>query len=224
VNAEEHRALRELLGVYVLGQLDDDERSAAQAHLDGCPACQAEVAELAPLREALLGVDPTRVGALPSPPADLGDHVLGRIRDEGRHVRRRALVRRGVTGLVLAAAIVGAFVLGGTLSAPPSTPAAPPVQELTVRLAAVGLQADAGLVKHTWGTELKLEATGLQDGSAYTVTFIRNDGTEVPGGTFLGTGVNQLRCSLNGALPIDEASEVTVTDAAGVVVLDAVVV
>lgn len=222
MNAEEHRAVRESLGVFVLGQLDDDERAAVQAHVDGCPACQAEVAELAPLRAALQDVDPARLGALPSPPADLGDQVLERIRGDRREIRRRSLVRRSVAGLVLAAAIVGAFVLGGALSPPPTTPAAPPVQELAVRLAVGGLEADAGLVKHTWGTELKLQATGLQDGDAYTVTFIRADGSEVPGGTFLGTGGNRLNCSLNGALPIDETAEVTVTDADGVVVLDAV--
>ena len=85
-------------------------------------------------------------------------------------------------GLGLAAAIVGAFFLGGLLNPPPTTPAALPVQELAVRLAATGLQADAGLVKHTWGTELKLEATGLRNGGAYTVTFIRSDGTTSPAG------------------------------------------
>ena len=92
--------------------------------------------------------------------------------------------RRGGAGLLVAAALVGAFFLG-VRQAPPTT-AAPPVVPLSVRVDVDGVQADAGLVKHTWGTELKLEATGLENGGAYTVTFTRTDGTEVAGGTFLG--------------------------------------
>lgn len=221
MNAEEHRVLRELIGAFVLGQLDEPQLGAMQAHLDGCPACQAEVAELAPLRLALRDVDPARVGAQASPPADLGDQVLARIRHSGRELRRNTLLRRGVAGLLVAAAVVGAFVIGSYLGPRPSTPDAPPVQELAVRLTVSGVHADAGLVRHTWGTELQLAATGLQDGGAYTVTFTRRDGTDVSGGTFLGTGERELRCSLNAALPLDDASKVTITDTVGSVVLDA---
>ncbi len=84
-----------------------------------------------------------------------------------------------------------------------------------------GLTADAGVVRYTWGTELKLEATGLADGASYTVTFVRDDGSQVGAGSFLGTGANQVRCSVNAALPLDAASQLVITDAAGTVVMDA---
>jgi predicted anti-sigma-YlaC factor YlaD len=219
VNADDHRAVRELLGAYVLGQLDDAERTRVQAHVDGCPACQAEIAELAPLAPALRRVDPGRLGALPSPPPDLGEAVLQRVREGRRDRNRGQLLRRSAAGLLVAAALVGAFFLG--VRQAPTPTAALPVVPLSVRVDVDGVQADAGLVKHTWGTELQLEATGLENGGAYTVTFTRTDGTEVAGGTFLGTGANPLRCSLNAALPIDDAAAVRVNDAGGALVLDA---
>ena len=222
MNAEDHRALREMIGAFVLDQLDDAERTRVQAHIDGCPACQAEVAELSPLAPALLRVDPARLGAQPSPPPDLGDQVLQRIRDGRRDRRRSRVVGRVASGVLIAAALVGAFVLG--LRQAPTTTAAPAVVPLAVHVDVEGVQADAGLVKHTWGTELQLQATGLENGGAYTVTFTTIEGGTVAGGTFLGTGGNPLRCSLNAALPIDDAAAVTVTDAAGTVVLDADVV
>lgn len=221
MNADEHRAIREMLGAFVLGQLSGAEHAAVQAHVDGCAACRAEIAELAPLVPALRGVDPERLGALPSPPAGLGERVLTSIRQGRQQHVRRTLVTRVGSGLLVAAALAGAFFLGARLTPDAEPVAGPRVIALDVRLAVDGVQADAGLVRHTWGTELKLEATGLEDGGAYTVTFIRNDGTEVPGGTFLGTGGNAVRCSLNAALPLDDASRVTITDEVGAVVLDA---
>ncbi len=218
MTADDHRTIRELLGAYVLSQLDDAERTRVQAHIDGCPACQAEVAELAPLAPALLRVDPTRLDLQPSPPPDLGEQVVQRIRQSRRDRHRGQLVRRSAAGLLVAAALFGAFFLG-VRQAP--TTAAPPVVPLAVRVDVQGVQADAGLVKHTWGTELQLEATGLERGGSYTVTFTRTDGTEVSAGTFLGTGGNPLRCSLNAALPLDEAVAVRVNDAVGTLVLDA---
>lgn len=40
-----HDEIAELLGVYALDAVDDDERAAVEAHLQTCPRCAAEVAE-----------------------------------------------------------------------------------------------------------------------------------------------------------------------------------
>lgn len=220
MNAEDHRSLRELVGAYVLGGLTDAERVSVQAHLDGCAECRAEVDELAPIAAALQGIDPDALGTPTPPPADLGENILASVRRGERQRDRDRWVRRAGAGLLAAAVLTGVFFLG--IQAAP-TPTTPPVIAMSVQQVATGVQAEAGLVRHTWGTELKLTATGLAEGS-YTVTFVRPDGTEVPGGTFTGTGANTLVCSLNGALPLDETSEIVVTDAGGVVVVDAVAV
>lgn len=218
MNAEEHRVLRELVGAYVLGGLTGAERTAVQAHLDGCAGCRAEVDELAPVAAALQGVDPDAVAATTPPPTELGDAILASVRESSRRRDRDRLLRRAGAGLLAAAVLVGVFFLGVQLAPTPTTP---PVIAMAVDRVATGVQAEAGLVRHTWGTELKLTATGLAEG-AYTVVFVRDDGTVVPGGTFIGTGANTLNCSLNGALPLDRTVEIVVTDASGAVVVDAV--
>ena len=40
-----HRDIQELLGVYALDAVDDDERELVELHLPDCPRCRAEVAE-----------------------------------------------------------------------------------------------------------------------------------------------------------------------------------
>jgi anti-sigma factor RsiW len=40
-----HGEIQELLGVYALDAVDDDERDIIEAHLAGCPRCRAEVTE-----------------------------------------------------------------------------------------------------------------------------------------------------------------------------------
>ena len=55
------------LGVYVLGAADGAERARVEAHLPGCPACQAELMRLAPLPGLLAGL-PADMRAQPDPP------------------------------------------------------------------------------------------------------------------------------------------------------------
>ena len=216
---EEHRALRELLGAYALGQLTGDERTEVDRHLTDCGECRAELAGLAPVAEALRGLDPA-LPAAPGPPPELGDRVVGRIHRHRFAAGRRVVVRRAVSGVLVAASVAVAFGIGTWWAGPRTDP---PVVAVDLRVADPAVAADAGLVRHTWGTELKLTATGLADGASYRVTFVADDGARVDGGTFLGTGARPLRCSMNGALPIDGAARVSITDAGGAVVMEAAV-
>ena len=79
--AEAHRAWRERLGSYVLGQLDAEERTATEAHLDGCAECREELRTLAPVAAILSRADPERLVHAPTPP-----HTLPTA-SGGRHVR-----------------------------------------------------------------------------------------------------------------------------------------
>lgn len=217
MNGDDHRAQRELIGAYVLGQLSGPELDAVRAHLEGCRECRAEADELAPLATSLRTVDPARLVSAPEPPTDLRERVLRQIRQERRAADRNRLLRRAGVGLLAAAALVIAFTLGAVLR--PGQPAGPPVQPLTLTLAG-GVQADAGLVRHTWGTELRLEATGLREGDPYAVSFVTDAGTRVSAGSFLGTGARPLVCSVNAAVALDDAARVVVTDRGGTVVMD----
>lgn len=65
----EHRHWREMLGAYVLGELDEERQAALQAHLDGCEHCRAQLREIEPVAAALAEADPRLFGAEePRPP------------------------------------------------------------------------------------------------------------------------------------------------------------
>lgn len=55
-----HADAAELLGVYALDALDEEERAAIEAHLRDCGACQREVAEHREVAAALAGPGPAR--------------------------------------------------------------------------------------------------------------------------------------------------------------------
>lgn len=210
----EHQELREQLGAYVLGQLDPPARASVDAHLDGCASCRAEVAELVPVVAALdvVGRD------VPAPPPELEDRVLDEVGHRRRAARRRARLRRAVGSVLVAASVAVAFGLGTWYAGPRTDP---PVIPVAMTLDQPGLTAEAGLVRHTWGTELKLEATGLGQGQSYAVTFLTGDGSRVSAGSFLGTGARPVRCSVNAAVAVEDATTVEVTDARGNLVMDA---
>lgn len=217
LSGEGHRAVRELIGAYVLGQLEPAERARVRAHLESCASCRAEARKLSPLAASLRSVDPDRLGPAPEPPADLGERVVQSIRRDRRLVRRRRWVRRGAAALAVAASLVIAFTLGGVLR--PTGPVLPPGEPLALTTSA-GVSANAALVRHTWGTELRLEASGLRQGDPYAVRFVTDAGAEISAGSLIGTGAKPLTCSLNAALPLDDAKRVFVTDRSGTVVLD----
>lgn len=214
---EGHAELRELLGAYVLEQLDVPTRAAVSAHLTACTDCRAEVSELGPVVAALQRLDPMDVPDA-DPPDHLVDQVIEHIHQRQRFTARRALWRRAGAALLVAASLSGAFSLGSWFT---DTRGGPPVVAVTFKVDAAGVRADAGLVRHTWGTELKLEATGLTEGASYTVTFIGDDGSRVGAGSFLGTGAQPVNCSVNAAIALDAAASLQITDAAGAPVLDA---
>ncbi|MGH2966547.1 MAG: anti-sigma factor family protein, partial [Solirubrobacterales bacterium] len=89
MKADDCRIWRERIGALVLGQLDADERTATEAHLDGCSGCRAEAEALAPVAAMLSRANPERLTPAPAPPADLGDRIARRIAAERRAARRR---------------------------------------------------------------------------------------------------------------------------------------
>ncbi len=211
MNPEEHRALRELLGAYALGQLTPAEATAVQAHLDGCAECRVELAAIAPLARPLRMVDPDRLGAeRPMPPAWLEESILTAIDNEPR--RRRPIGRR----LVAAAAVVvigaGGAALGyGLAPKPPEIPLEP----VSVAVADPAVRSTADVVPHTWGMEIKLTATGFADGQTYRVVVVTADGRAAPAGEFIGTGDREMHCNLNSSVLRPDATAFRVLDDRG---------
>jgi anti-sigma factor RsiW len=222
----EHRELRELLGVAALGALEPAEHDRLQAHLDGCPSCRAELAELTPLAARLAAVDPDALDETPTPPPGLGAVVLARIAAEEQRSgppRHRAIPltrRRALRPVLAAAAVVGVAAAGATVGwlARP-VPEPPPLEPVSVQAVDPGVEARADLIPHTWGVEVRLTGTGFADGEVYRVAVTDDDGREVPAGEFLGIGSAELRCNLNSAVLRADAVGFEVVDDDGDVVV-----
>ena len=221
--SQEHRYWREMLGAYVLGELDEEQRAALRAHLDGCERCRAELAELGPVAEALADADPRLFESEePRPPADLLERTLARVdqarraQDELQRRRRRRMLRRSAFATVAAALLIaiGSFALVPKITGPPLEPVAfsetPP-----------GVEAEANLIDHTWGTETILVVSGLEDGKTYRLILRDEEGEAVPSGAFIGTGDRPLECRMNAALLREEATGLEVRTAGGDLVLEA---
>jgi hypothetical protein len=181
MTADECRTWRERLGAYVLGQLSDSERTATEAHLEGCPACRAEADALSPMAVLLERADPDQLSPSPAPPADLGDRIARRIAAERGATRRRRL-RLGFGLGAAAAAATAAVLLAVSLVG--STPTPPQGQTVAFKGLPKGVSVDASLEPRAWGTDVSLHVSGFRPGTLCTVWLRRSDGTKVPAGSF----------------------------------------
>ncbi len=235
--AAQHRELRELLGAFLLGGLDRDERVSVQAHLDGCTACRAELTELADLVPALRAVDPARLGdPVVAPAADLGARIVAAVTAERQLRDRRVRLvsrRRALTttmGAAAAVALVLALGIGvgrQSIDAPaalpqPTATAVIPMEPISLRSDVPGVTVDkAVLIPHTWGIEVRFVGTGFLQGADYSAWVVDRTGGRTQAGTFVGVGPKTLTCNLQSALLRRDATEFLVVDTRGRVVLDA---
>lgn len=194
-----------------VGHDDPAADPALDAHLDGCPACQAELDELRAVADAAALADPERLGAAPVAPA-LADRIVARVAQESATSTRR---RRLVLAAASAAAAVAAVLLGLGLSSDA------PDRATRIELAGVrGVDGVATLTERAWGTEVTLEVSGLDEGEMYWLWLSGPDGHRVVAGSLAGTG-DQARAVLASALPTDDARRIWMTDGDDRVVLDA---
>jgi hypothetical protein len=141
------------LGVYVLGATDAGERARVDAHLPGCPECQAELMRLAPLPGLLADVpgDLRPAGKLPG---EAAGHAAS-ARTRGRPDRRWRVA--AVAACV--AAVAGAA--GGFWLAPTSAAHRPPAVTLSGANPGMHVTATAALTATSWGTSIQLRLRGL---------------------------------------------------------------
>jgi len=183
MTAEDCRIWRERLGAFVLGQLGPQERAAMQAHLEGCADCRAEAESLAPMAGVLSRADPERLGAVPAPPAHLGDRIARRIAAERRAIRRRR-VRAGLAlGAAAAVAATAGILLAVAFTG--SSEAPRPISH-TVAFQDVpkGVSVRATLEAQPWGSDISIRARGFPPGMLCTVWLRRADGKRIPAGSF----------------------------------------
>ncbi len=179
MTTEKCREWRESLGAHALSQLQADERTALEAHLEGCAECRAELATLARVAQLLPLADPEHFGTAPAPPASLADRIAATIRAERRSQRRRrlrlGLAFSGATAAV-AAAVLAIFVLPGGDSIPE--------QHVAFQSLPPGLHIGATLEPHAYGTEIHMYVRGAPSGTLCRVFLRGPNGARLPAGSF----------------------------------------
>ncbi len=206
---DDHRALREMIGAYLLDGLDERERARLTAHLDDCSMCRAELAWLSPLVAALADVDPDALDDEPMPDPALEQRVVAEVAAQRRRQQQSTLARTGA--LAAAACLVAVLAFGAGLATDRTEPAAGPapsavpLEAVAVDSSLPGVTASADLVDHSWGLEVKLEATGLREGVRYRGTVRDSRGREYPAGAFLGVSDTTVLCNMTTAVLRDDA-------------------
>jgi anti-sigma factor RsiW len=163
--------VREALGAYVLGALDHDEAAEVEAHLEACPDCAAEHAELTGLPPLLALAE--AAGEHAPPPLAVEERVLDTFAREHRPARPRRGRRSwrlalgtGFAGVAAAAALAIVLLGGGGA---PATPPADWGVALHGTAAAPAARARAELTDVSGGTVMRLWARHLTPGATYEV-------------------------------------------------------
>jgi anti-sigma-K factor RskA len=202
-----HHELQLLLGAYVLGGLDADDRRLLEEHLPSCKTCTAELARFAAV-PGLLQLAPAPAPEPVTAPEDSLPKLISAANAErSTRQRRRWMLAAAAVALVLSG------VAGGLLLVDRNTGPTPTEVVSTADAHVVG---SAVLSAREWGTEVHLELDYLPRGSQpYTAWAVDRYGHEEqaaawrlpPGG----------RCSVTGAtsFPRTELDRIEVRSADG---------
>ncbi|MCU1516977.1 MAG: anti-sigma factor [Pseudarthrobacter sp.] len=195
----------QLLGAYLLGGLNTADTERFMGHLEACPDCRTELAELESL-PALLDVVPVpdavalaaaHRAAAPgepavSPPRTLLDEL---------HTRRRTSRRRwaALAGAVAAACLALGLVAGPlVINRPPQPDASYSVQS------GDGLRFSLDLARKTWGTELAVNGSSMPLDGTLSLWIRDRDGGEDRACAWTATPSGRIR--VTGATPVQLAS------------------
>jgi anti-sigma factor RsiW len=174
------------LGAYVLGTLDEAERAEVDAHLRGCDACSAELADLATLPPLLARLSLQDLGeAIPvlAAPEELFEKVAERARAEEdlasapaqqlakvvplRH-RRRLVIASAAAAVVMIAGAVTAVELAGSSSGPGR-------QEFVGAQGSVHMRVSVS--SQAAGSALHVSVTGLPKDERCRLVAVADDGS-----------------------------------------------
>lgn len=198
------REWRELLGAHALGRLEGSERAGLEAHLEGCPECRAELAELEPVVGMLPHADPARFGPAPQPPPELGQRIAATIEGERRRTGRRRVggLALGGAAAALAAVLLAIFVFGSN--------GEDPTRHVKFADLAKGVSIYATLEPHAYGTEIRMYVKGMPSGTLCGVSLRGPGGASYSAGSFRYRWGDDSTAVLSSALDLSRTKAIVV--------------
>lgn len=198
-----HEELSALLGPYLLGGLNQTDRSRIEQHLDACRQCRAEVADLAPIPGLLARASgevaaDANEGAVVAPEPSGAPPPLETLLDDARRERRSRNRRLAAAGLTLAASVAAVgFAVGATWSSGET----PDATTSFVAAQPGGITGEARLLDKPWGTEIQIDLASLPDDATFHLEAAHSDGENERTATWRSTDTG--RCSVVGATSLD---------------------
>jgi hypothetical protein len=204
------------LGVYLVGALDPAEQAAVDEHLQGCPQCRAELAELAALPSMLDQLTIEDITAEPvALPDDLFDRVAARARadaeDEARAGRRRVGRARRVA-LLAVAAVMAVLVAVGITVGTLGTHGQPAGFTHTSQ---AGIRMHVTLASQTSGTGLRVTVSGLPGNERCRLIAVSKDGSRDLAGSWWATYSGQAQVTGSTSIPRAELSRLVLLGTQG---------
>jgi hypothetical protein len=180
-------AVRQDLGVYLLGTIGPADRSALDRHLARCPRCREELAGLAglpallqrvPVADAARLADGAQASAGWPPPPEVLAALLPRVARQRR--RRRWRLGAATAGLIAAAASAWVLLAVQPAGHQPSTPGRAWTATVAGFSPATRAGATVRYAGRPWGTQLQVHVTGIQAGSTCQFWVTSSTGQHIP--------------------------------------------
>ena len=168
------------LGVYVLGAMDVEDRSMVDEHLDSCPGCMAELADLEILPAFLATVDDDQIADLlhrdrvPTPSPAVAEALVTKVRTH-RARSRRHLALAAVAAVV--ALIAGPTIAAGLVRSNNPAPPATFAESVSATDPGTGTKATVSLASLGWGTKVSLNIGNVAGGNVCELRAVHADGT-----------------------------------------------
>jgi anti-sigma factor RsiW len=188
------------IGAYLLKIMNPAEALAAEQHLTGCAACQAELAhlanterQLANLLEDPAAMEPAWLDAdqlIATGSAQANDTLLQRtlrqIRSERGHNRRNRVLGVAAAAVLLLGGVAVGGVVIGRHTAGTSTQAAPPAAGIRSYSATstAGVHISATVIPHRGWTSLQVHLTGEPANVRCQLIGVAADGTRLIAGSW----------------------------------------